>query len=315
MPTEANTGIVGGKVSEKPVTPKVGLQYNLNDNDMVYASAAKGYRAGGVNSPLSNVCGPGLALVGLTLADVPRTYDSDTVWSYEVGGKFRTFSNRVQINASAYRIDWKGVQLNVATPGCGQTYAANAGAARSQGFDLTAQGKVFRGLTANLAIGYNKAEYVAAATGPKPLNGSAAALIVNAGDKLAVPPWTASLGAQYDFRALNSLPAFVRADLQYASKYFRGLGPGVNGYTPDTRQAPSTFYMNVRAGVTVKDWELNIFARNLTNSNDELLRAGGRTGCSVASGAACTTFTNLNPFIQVGSFRPREIGVGAFYRF
>ena len=36
----ANTGVVFGSVSESPVTPKVGLQYNISDNDLVYVSAA-----------------------------------------------------------------------------------------------------------------------------------------------------------------------------------------------------------------------------------------------------------------------------------
>jgi outer membrane receptor protein involved in Fe transport len=35
VPTVANTGIVEGGISEKPVTPKVGVQYQLTDRDMV----------------------------------------------------------------------------------------------------------------------------------------------------------------------------------------------------------------------------------------------------------------------------------------
>lgn len=315
IPTVENSGLAGGSVKENPMSPKFGVEYRFSDTKMVYANSAKGYRAGGANSPLSNVCVPGLALVGMTLNDVPRTYGSDTVWSYEVGAKIRALGGRVQLNTSAFLIDWSGVQLNVGTPGCGQTYVSNAGKARSQGFDLTAEGRIFGGLSATLSVGYNDAKYTSDATGPAPLSGAAPALIVRSGDTLSVPPWMASLGAQYDFRVGNNLNAFVRWDGQYASNYYRGLGPGINSYSPDNYRAPETFYASARAGINYGNLGLNLFVKNLFNSDDELGRSATRTGCSAATGAACTTYTRYAPITIVNTFRPREIGIQASYRY
>ena len=315
VPTVANTGITHGSVTQSPITPKLGLQYQVTDNDMVYVTAAKGYREGGVNVPLpAAICGAGLALIGLTVNDAPTTYGSDTVWSYEGGGKFRLFDNRLQVNASAYRIDWQNVQLNVSIPGCGPTFIQNAGTARSQGFDMQAAGRLFAGLTANVNVGYDNAHYTQTAFGPQPKNGTAATPVVQKGDTLPVPPWTVAVGLQYDF-SVGLYRAFVRGDYQFTSNYLNGVGPGVNAYSPDSYHLPSATVVNVRTGMTVGHVDVSAFVNNLFKSTDPLALAGGRTGCSPNTDPACATFSNYNPFQGESSFRPREVGVQVNYKY
>jgi outer membrane receptor protein involved in Fe transport len=283
---------------------------------MVYANAAKGYRAGGVNSPLGEtICGQGLANVGLTVRDVPTTFGSDTVWSYEVGAKGRAFGNRLQVNASAFRIDWTDVQLSVQVPGCGQTWNQNAGTARSEGFDVQAQARLFRGLTLNVSAGYTKARYTTTTLGPKPISGAAATPIVREGDTFPIPPWQVSVGGQYEFRVSSRMDAYIRADYQYASGYFRGPGPGVNAYNPYTRVADNRNMVNARAGVTFDRVEVNVFVNNLLDSMDQLTNGGGPGTCSIASGASCSTFSSYNPFLTVTYPRPRQVGIQTSYRF
>ena len=313
VPTAANTGVAAGSTTESPVTPKVGLQYQFDGTRMVYASAAKGYRAGGVNSPLSpGACGLGLANVGLTVNDVPVTFGSDSVWSYEAGAKVRLL-NRIQLNSSVYRIDWSKVQLNVQVPGCGQTWVQNAGSARSQGAELEGQARVFRGFTVNLAASYNQAKYTTSSFGPKPISGAAPSPIVLAGDTFPVSPWTVSLGAQYD-TSIGGRSVYARADYRYASSYKTSTGPGTNAFTPDTYIRPASDVVNARIGMSLGVWDLNAFVNNLFDSRDRLATSGGRTGCSTAQLDACTTYTSYTPFTTVTTFRPREIGVQLAYR-
>jgi outer membrane receptor protein involved in Fe transport len=316
VPTLENTGITVGSSTESPVTPKFGAQYQFTETNMAYVTAAKGYRGGGVNVPLPvAICGPGLANIGLTVEDAPKTYDSDSVWSYEAGSKFRLFGNRLQVNTSAFRIDWKNVQLNVAIPGCGPTFVQNAGQARSQGFDLEAQARPISGVTLGLSLGYNDAQYTTTATGPIPKNGSPATPVVQKGDKLPVPPWAISVNARYDFSVLGKHTAYLRADWRYTSKYFRGFGPGVNSFAPDTRQAASASIVNARAGMNFNRLDINLFVNNLFESRDALGFSGGRTSCTPNTDASCATFTSYNPFFAEQSFRPREIGLQVAYRY
>ena len=315
VPTADNTGITTGHPTESPITPKVGLQYQINPDDMVYVNAAKGYRQGGVNVPLPvAICGPGLALIGLTTADAPTTYGSDTVWSYEAGGKFRLLENKLQLNGSAYRIDWSNVQLSVSVPGCGPTFIQNAGTARSQGFDLAAAGRVLPGLTANINLGYDKAEYTQTATGPVPKNGTPATPVVQKGDKLPVPPWTVAVGLQYDF-SVSQFRAFLRGDYQYTSSYFNGPGPGVNAFAPDTRSLPSAQQFNMRAGIYLHKFDVNFFVNNVFNSTDPLGLSGGRSQCSPNTDANCATYGAFSPFTGITTFRPRTVGVQLNYKY
>ena len=45
-----------GRFSENPVTPKIGISYRLNGEDLLYATIAKGYRIGGANAAVGQMC-------------------------------------------------------------------------------------------------------------------------------------------------------------------------------------------------------------------------------------------------------------------
>src|SRR3546814_7650464 len=68
----------------------------------------------------------------LGLAQVPSTYESDSVWSYEVGAKKASGDGRVNVQASAFLIDWNNIQQTVPLTRCGFAYTANLGKARSK---------------------------------------------------------------------------------------------------------------------------------------------------------------------------------------
>jgi outer membrane receptor protein involved in Fe transport len=88
-----------GSSSENPITPKAVVAYQPDAGNLFYASAAKGYRPGGINGPLSSICGANLASIGLTAG--PEIYAADSLWSYELGAKNSLLGGRMQINASA----------------------------------------------------------------------------------------------------------------------------------------------------------------------------------------------------------------------
>ena len=315
VPTVANTGLSSGTVKETPITPKFAMQYQITEANMVYATAAKGFRAGGVNTvPSVAICGAGLAATGLTPADIPATYNSDSVWSYEAGAKTRLFGNRVQLNTSAFLIDWTGVQFAVGFPGCGQSFIENAGTARSVGFDFDVAAKVARGVTLSAAVGYDDAEYTASASGPQPKTGGAAQLVVQKGDTLPVAPWTVNMSAQYDYD-LAGHESFVRFDYQFTSPYFLTPGPGVAAFAPDIRDAPATHRVNARAGVNFGRTDFNLFVNNLFDSRESLNLAGGRSSCTPNTDPACATYGINNQVYQSTTFRPREIGLQAVYRY
>jgi outer membrane receptor protein involved in Fe transport len=310
---------VQGETKDTPVTPKFGVQYQLAPNNMLYFNAAEGFRAGGVNVPLNpQVCSAGLALFGLTVNDIPASYGPDTVWSYEAGGKFRLLDNRMQLNVAAFQIDWTQIQVTTSAQGCGQNWNQNGGTATSRGFDLQTEFRPTRNWTFNAQAGYTDAHYTQPVLGPKPtVAGVTQAVTFNKGDPLGVPMWQLAVGARYDRDILN-LPSYLRVDYQFQGAYNTGSSLGTGNYVPFSRNVSENDQVNIRAGVTWKNWDLNAYANNLLDSREKIGNAGiGQTGCSTTApnNQGCTTYSLFNPFVNQVYQKPRTIGVQANYRF
>jgi outer membrane receptor protein involved in Fe transport len=309
LPTVQNRGIVNGATSEDPITPKFGAQYQITDNDMVYVTASKGFRAGGVNAnPSPGVCEANLQLQNLSLDSVPRTFASDTVWNYEAGAKLRMLNNRLQVNGSVYRIDWNNVQFQTSVSGC--SWITNAASARVQGGELEVQANLIRGLNANLAVGYTNAKYQTDTRAPNP----AQTLLAAKDQKFALAPWTVNVGLRYDHALGANLRGYIRGDWRWAEAFDQNFF-GLPGYSPDTARVPSIDRTNVRAGVEFGDVDLNVFVNNLFNQRSGSV-AGGRGACttSPADNGACLAYSSYNPFVTQNMGMPRAIGVQIAYR-
>lgn len=131
--------------SEHAVTPRYTIKYQINPEAMVYTSAAKGFRSGGANS-VPEQCGAGAG-----------SFNSDSLWSYEVGTKDTLFDGRMNLRVAAYRIIWDNIQQNILLP-CTYSVTQNAGTATSTGAELEADMAPMRGLNISLGLGYDNAE-------------------------------------------------------------------------------------------------------------------------------------------------------------
>jgi iron complex outermembrane recepter protein len=293
---------------QTPKTPRFGLTYQYTDKDMVYATAAKGYRPGGSNSPNATVnplCQPSFNALGLT--SVPNTYESDSLWSYELGAKDSLFDNRLSFQTSVYYIDWSGIQTTVNLPSCGAFYTANRGKAISQGFDFQVAAIVVEGLKVSATLGYTDAYYPLAQFGASV--GGVTPLLIGAGDKLPnVAPWSASLHADYsrDISPLwDGARSYFRVDYRWTDATPRG-NPALADYDPTTGgpigSAPNQAYgvLNLRLGLVHGGLDVSAFVENLTNSDPIL----GLTHASVTDTLYSAT-----------AIRPRTMGVTGLFRF
>ena len=139
------------------------------------------------------------------------------------------------------------------------------------------------------------------------------------GDHFAVPQLQFAASAQYDFNVLDK-DVYLRADYQFQGGYTNPGSYGVAVYNPFTRDFGSLDTVNLRAGVTCKIWDLNLYSNNISNKFERLGNAGnGVSGCAASPSAfaspACTSFSVYSPFVTQAFQRPREIGVQANYRF
>jgi iron complex outermembrane recepter protein len=287
-----------------PITPRFGLTYQYTDDDMVYVSVAKGYRAGGGNAVTATanpLCTPAFEALGLKAA--PNSFNSDSLWSYETGAKISLFDRRLSIQGSVYYIDWTDIQTSIILPSCAETFTANRGKAVSQGFDVQVAAIIADGLKLGANVGYTDTYYPDAEFGP-PSNG-VAPLLNAAGDKLAnVLPWTAAVDVEYsrDISPLwPSALSYFRVDYRWLSAA-NALDPRVAGYDPETGpyQNPAYGVLNIRLGVRHGGLDVSTYVNNATNSDPALGYFHDAAG---------------SPLFYAQAIRPLTAGVTAFYRF
>jgi iron complex outermembrane recepter protein len=296
-----------GSQEENATTPKFGLQYKTDGGNLFYATAAKGFRPGGANVPLNNpACIPDLAQLGLD--GVPATYDSDSVWSYELGSKFALAENRLQINASVFKVKWKNIINNVSLQ-CILSFTTNLGEASSEGGDIDVQFRATENLLLSASLGYADAHYTQtispfdADTGAvltKP-DGTAIEL-VGEDDALNGSAVTAHAAAQFTFDAFQ-LPSYARVDYSYQGQNDKTalLNPASPGYDPTSLwRNPSYSEVNLRLGSTFNGVDVSLFVNNLLDENPLL----GRTRVYQGS-----------PIITAQTLRPRTFGITAVYRY
>jgi outer membrane receptor protein involved in Fe transport len=317
VPTEANGGLTRGRVADTPVTPRYGLQYQMNDDAMVYATAAKGFRIGGVNQQPNRQprCVADIESIG---GQAPATYGSDSLWSYEAGAKVQALDGRLKVNSSLFWIDWRDIQVRYILPGCASAFTQNANSATSRGFDVNAQLAAGGGFTFTAEAALTDARY----TDDVRLRPDV--LVIRSGERLPTPKWAYTLSAEYSRTLASGMRLYARADRRYASGYVTGSGPGTLTYAPDAYRLGATSTVSARAGVSLKGWELSAYANNLFNSQDVVWRTGGRANCNftadcvpfneqTASGAYGTA-SNV-PVFQERTFTPRTVGVALEYRY
>jgi len=277
------------KQSENGFNPKVLVEATVNEDVNVYASAAKGFRIGGVNGNVPiGLCGPELDDLGIDPSNA-TTYDSDSLWSYELGFKSTLADNRVTLNGAVYFIDWSNIQqLNRLA--CGFQFVQNAGKAESKGFELELQAAPVEGLSLSAAVGYTKAQITDDGGVPG----------VTDGDKIqGVPDWTVSGSAQYNWPAFAQWEGMVRADANYYGDSYSSNNEA-SAATQRLRKAWSA--LNLRAGIVNDKWDLTLFIDNVTDE-----RANLADSRSIAAETPGRQRLVVN--------RPRTVGIEARMRF
>lgn len=124
--------------------PKASLTFKPNDDVMVYALYSEGFRIGGLNT------------FALPFPNLPLTFQSDTTKNFEVGTRFDLIDKTLQVDLTAYHIDWDNIQARLFTPDV-RGYTVNGGGADIDGIELSLTLRPTRNLTFQSNVSYNDA--------------------------------------------------------------------------------------------------------------------------------------------------------------
>lgn len=229
-------------------TPRLNLTYNISPTALVYATASRGYRAGGFNS-----------LVVANPASYGSPYAPETVWSYEGGLKLQGFDRKAHLNLVGYYEKLKTLQTLTNDPTSpGSFITQNAAGARIYGIEVEAGANPVTGLSLFLSGAYTNDKYTK-------LDPASQAAQVGAERLPEISRWQWQVGGSYELRMGEHIGSLVLAgDINHRSPYYTQVAlypqSKVDAFT---RANASLTYKT--AG---KHLEFYVQATNIGNSKD-----------------------------------------------
>jgi len=209
------------------IAPKISVDYAITEQVMGYATVAKGFRPGGFNNKSND--------------PAYTSYDSEELWSYEIGAKSQLLEGRLILNGALFYMDIDDMQVTQSL-GDGRNYITNAGTAVSYGAELEAQIKITSQFFMTANAGYTNVEF-------DEYQDNAGGYSDNKAPN--VPEYTFAIGAQY--RPGNGF---------YANVDLVGVGETylekTNTYKRDAYQL-----INAKIGYEAENWDVYLYGKNI----------------------------------------------------
>ncbi len=211
------------------LSPKAGLEYQLTPDIMTYATVSQGHRSGGFNY--------GAEVMGTQY----EHYDTEELWSYEVGVKSALLNKRLILNAAAYYMDINDMQVTEAVSIL-RTYRTNAAKATGKGIELEIMGRVTNDLTLSGSYGYSNVEFVEFADAKGDYAGN---------KNPNAPEYTYNLGAHYR----HPMGITARVDLIGCGKMYFDKA---NNYSRDPYEI-----VNMKVGYETENLDIYLYGKNI----------------------------------------------------
>jgi iron complex outermembrane receptor protein len=224
--------VVTAEQSFSDVSPQFAAAYRVTPEHNVYASASRGYKAGGFNP-----------------AAIPgrEAYGEEHAWHVEGGVKSTFAGGRAAASAALFVIDWDDLQLNVPNPFVpGQFYIFNVGGARSSGFEAEVTARPTGMLDMFASFGYTRARFA---------DGTESMGVDVSDNKLPfTPDYTALVGAQLSRGITSTVNGFARGEVVLSGEFHYDEA--------NSRRQEAYSLVNLRAGARSKYLFGEAFVRN-----------------------------------------------------
>ncbi|MFT5711181.1 MAG: iron complex outermembrane receptor protein [Halioglobus sp.] len=268
---------------EDDINWKFNLSYDISEDAMVYANYAEGFRAGGNNEP------------DFTSGATFPAFGSDSLESWEVGGKASFLDRRLQVDAALYFMEWSDRQERVlASLDEGDFLIIdNVGSAEIMGFELGIVALPFANL--DLSVGGNITVMEAELSeDPPQLNASSP----QEGDRIPfVPEFSASAFIEHMAELSGAWSLISRADYSYVGKSYTDFRPASPRYEP----VGDYSLVNARLIFDYDNrYQVTLFGDNLLDES------------AIITEIIDGTLRRPNMAIPV---RPRTVGVSVSYQF
>ena len=301
---------------------RANITWHITPSTLVYYTYSEGFRPGGFNRSQKSVIQDA---TGAAQFKEPNGYAPDSLTNNEIGVKTELFDHRLQLNVSAYDMDWENVQVLLFNPieQINTTFGINGPSYNIKGVEAQFVARVLEGVTVQGSGSYNDDEqsnspclmdnipgtaaFGQCITQVRVSGGTVQAFANPFGSVGSVPAFSPSfqgnLRGRYD-REILDYKAYLTAGVSYTGSQFNQPATYPSG---DGVLIPTTTYLryeqpayttfDASLGVAKDNWFAEIYGTNLGNSN-------------------ASTFTSSAQFIKSEvPLRPRVIAfkIGAHF--
>ncbi len=273
------------------ILPKFALKYQLSSEGMVYLSASKGYKTGGYNeqafskilqgalatSIMGGIAekmppnmpmpgGPANGGVDQPTLEEQLSYDPETSWTYELGGRYEMFERKLSLTYALFYTRVNNIQIiKLEDQGTSGRTVKNAGKSKSNGFEVSVKYSPLNNFSLYGDYGFADARFV---------EYDASEDIDYSGNYVPFAPrHTLSLGTSYvyDFANRSMIDRLV-GNIQYA-------GAGKIYWTESNKTTPQNgggeeelyqpFYGLVNGSISAEKgaFSLELWTKNLFNTD------------------------------------------------
>lgn len=263
LPNGFKVANIDGDYKDDSLLGKLSVDWAINENHMLYAFVAKGYKPGGVNSAES-------------------TFDGEEVWSYEAGLKSSFMDNRVKTSASLFYNDYEGFQNTAVDLTTGRSNVFNIAEATIQGIELSAEAQ-FGGLRLDAGLSYvdselsptqalvNTRELPGTNLGPQCASGVPSnpptcfnynpyLLDTSAGPNLYAPELSFTAGIEYAFSVFGHATLTPRLNYAWIDEQWTNLI-----YNKTTDHLDSRGLLSAMITFEMDNWVVSAYGRNLAD--------------------------------------------------
>jgi outer membrane receptor protein involved in Fe transport len=299
------------------------ITWHITPDVMAYYTFSQGFRPGAFNRSSGAVApGPG----GVNQFNKPNAYGPDSLQNQEIGVKATMLDNKLQVNLSAYLMQWNNVQFLFFNPPYlgNTTFGVNGPNYHVKGLEGQFTALLMPGLSLSGSGSYNEdtqagSPCLVSNIPTSPTFGSCITQIIPKGST-TLAPFVNPFGApgtvpafsprfqgnarvRYDW-TMDSFNPFVMVGVSYTGSMFNQPATYTSGegvIVPNTTflryLQPAYTTVDAAIGVNFEKWSAQIFGQNLTDSH-------------------ASTFTSSAQFIKAEvPLRPRVMGLKVAYNF
>ena len=234
-------GLISKKTDFGAFSPKLGLDYSFNADQMGFINYSKGFRAGGLSPLSSDPSQPPL-----------MRFKPEHSHNIELGLKNTLFNNHARVNITAFYTQVNDAQVPTLILPDAITVTQNKGKLNSKGLELEFTAQASKHISIDYNAGYTNAHFESLAIAQNRSNS-----ILNGNKQIFTPDLSSLLAVEYEKVFSNNVRGFIRTEWKYTGTTYFDLANTI-------KQNPYNI-INASAGIQLNDISFKFWARNITS--------------------------------------------------